>query len=113
MTLFITLGGIAGCSDGSDKPPGSGDDYLPIFQPLTEEPPDVGEPLLPLASYDLTDLGYQKREFFMSGTANAFVNLNEFLSDGFWEAQPAEAAEYKTRVVTLLHSANALILRSR
>ena len=101
FSLLITIGGIAGCSDGSDNPPRSGDDYLPISQPLTEEPPDVGEPLLPLASYDLTELGYQKREFFMSGTANAFINLNEFLSDGFWEAQPAEAADYKTRVVTL------------
>jgi hypothetical protein len=101
ISLLVTIGGNSGCSDVSDSPPRTGDDYLPISQPQTEEPPNVGEPLLPLANYDLAELGYQKHEFFMSGTANAFINVNEFLPDGFWEAKPADTAEYKTRVVTV------------
>jgi hypothetical protein len=99
--LFIVSGGISGCSDGSDNRPASSSDFLPITQPLVEEPPDVGEPFLSLASFDLKEVGYQKREFFLSGTANSFTNVNEFRSDGLWEIEQAEIAEYKTRIVVL------------
>ena len=92
---------VSACSDGSDRRPGAGDNYLPIDQPLIEQPPDVGEPFLQLASYDLAEIGYQKREYFFSGVASAFRNVNELGSDGLWQIDPGETAEYKTRLVVL------------
>ena len=91
---------ISGCSDGIESILAS-DDYLPISNPMVELPPDVGEPFLAVANFDLADFGYIEEEFFVSGTASAFTNLNEFQPDGFWAAQPGEAASYKTRVVVI------------
>jgi hypothetical protein len=91
---------ISGCSDGSDSIPRS-DGYLPISNPMVELPPDEGEPFLGVANFDLADFGYIEEEFFVSGTANAFTNLNEFHPDGFWAAEPGETASYKTRIVVI------------
>lgn len=91
---------ISGCSDSSDSRPVS-DDYLPISNPMVELPPDVGEPFLAVANFDLADFGYIEEEFFVSGTANAFTSLNEFHPDGFWAAEPGETASYKTRIVVI------------
>ncbi|MFC1579102.1 alpha/beta hydrolase domain-containing protein, partial [Pseudomonadota bacterium] len=91
---------ISGCLDGSDSSSVS-DGYLPISNPVVELPPDVGEPFLGVADFDLADFGYIEEEFFVSGTANAFKSLNEFHPDGFWETEPGETASYKTRIVVI------------
>ena len=76
LSLIITPIGITGCSDGNNSNSKSDGNYLPIAQPTTEEPPDVGEPLLQLAEYDLGEIGYKENEYFFSGIASAFTNLN-------------------------------------
>ena len=96
MTAIV----ISGCLDGSNSSHKS-DVYLSISNPTVELPPDVGEPFLDVANFDLADFGYMEEEFFVSGTANAFVSLNEFNSDGFWVAEPGQTAKYKTRIVVI------------
>lgn len=92
---------LSACSDTSDNPPGPVSDYLAISNPTVELPPDIGNPILHVANYELAEVGYEQLEFFLSGTAHAFTNTNELLSDGLWEIQPGETAEYKTRIVVL------------
>ena len=74
-------------------------EYLPIATPTVSLPPDVGTLSLLAQSFDLGDVGYQQREFFIEGTASAFTNTDELGSDGFWALEPAEQATYKTRIV--------------
>ena len=97
---------LAGCSDSSDRRPDDGGEivppepeFLPISQPTVEDPPDEGDLSLLSTTFDFGIVGYQQREFFVSGTATAFTNLNELGEDGLWEAEPASEADYKTRVV--------------
>lgn len=91
----------SGCLDGDNNHNNKGDDYLPISTPAVENPPNAGMPIIELANYDLADVGYEEREFFLSGTAESFVNVNDLQSDGLWEIQANETAEYKTRIVVL------------
>ncbi len=101
VIALLSLSMFTACSDGSDRRSETGDGYIPISQPLLEKPPDVGETFLNIARYDLADLGYTQSEFFISGTASAFTNINELQSDGLWQVQPGETANYKTRIVLL------------
>jgi hypothetical protein len=99
--LLVLIALISACDDDNNDSRDSSSDFLPISSPLIENPPDVGEPFLQLANFELTEVGYQKREFFLSGTASSFTNVNEFRSDGLWEVETVETAEYKTRIVVL------------
>jgi len=68
--------------------------------PTIELPPEnSGEPFASTTFFDLAQLGYMKAEYFISGTANAYINSNEFASNGYWEVEAAESAEYKTRIL--------------
>lgn len=106
LALGLSIVFLTGCSDGSDgvtappePPPPVEPDYLPIAQPEVADPPDEGDLFLLSTTFDLADVGYRQREYFLSGEASAFSNLNELGSDGAWEAEPAGTAEYRTRVV--------------
>tara|TARA_R100000005_G_scaffold5300_1_gene2582 strand:- start:962 stop:2485 length:1524 start_codon:yes stop_codon:yes gene_type:complete len=106
LALGLSIVFLTGCSDGSDgvtappePPPPVEPDYLPIAQPEVADPPDEGDLFLLSTTFDLADVGYRQREYFLSGEATAFSNLNELGSDGAWEAEPAGTAEYRTRVV--------------
>ena len=84
---------LAGCSDSSDRRPDDGGEivppepeFLPISQPTVEDPPDEGDLSLLSTTFDFGIVGYQQREFFVSGTATAVTNLNELGEDGLWEA---------------------------
>ncbi len=99
MTVLI-MGSLLACSDSSDRKAGNeAPEYLPIASPTVSLPPDEGSISLLSQNFDLGDVGYQQSEYFFEGTASAFVNLNEFGSDGFWSAEPAEQATYRTRIV--------------
>jgi hypothetical protein len=88
---------LTSCSDGSDSPIKSGS--LPIAVPTISPPPPEGEPNLLSTSFALQDVGYQQREFFLTGVASAFTNINELNSDGLWRVEPGETADYRTRVL--------------
>ena len=87
------------CSDNDLNGRNPQPDYLPVSQATVELPPDEGSIFLLTTTFDLTDVGYRQSEFFLSGTANAFTNSSELGSDGRWQVEAAETADYKTRVV--------------
>ena len=100
-TLLLTA-----CSDSNDTapappepPPPVEPDFLPIAQPEVSDPPAEGDLFLLSTTFDLADVGYEQREFFLSGEATGFSNLNELGSDGAWEIEPTGSANYRTRVV--------------
>jgi Alpha/beta hydrolase domain len=62
-------------------------------------PTEDGEPSLLSTTFALQDVGYQQQEFFLTGVASAFTNTNELKSSGFWQVEPGETADYRTRVL--------------
>ncbi|GAB3292206.1 alpha/beta hydrolase domain-containing protein [Parahaliea aestuarii] len=97
---------LIACSDSSDRSvsvpppvPEPEPEYLAIPQPAVELPPDEGNIALLATTFDLALVGYEQAEYFISGEASAFSNLNELQSDGLWEAEPGEQASYRTRIV--------------
>ena len=50
-------------------------------------------------SLNLADLGYEQAEYFVSGTAVSYTNVGELGTDGRWEVQEADTADYKTRIL--------------
>ena len=99
--LLSTLFALAGCSDSSDRSSPVEETFLPIADPAIEDPPDAGTFFLQLANFDLGELGYRSREYFISGTATAFTNLDLLRPNGIWTAEPAETAGFKTRIVVV------------
>ncbi|MAT93988.1 MAG: hypothetical protein CME59_15480 [Halioglobus sp.] len=96
LALTFTLL-LAACSDGSDNPPGRA--LLPLPNPQLSLPPDVGSPNLLAQNFDLGEVGYRQLEFFFEGTASSFRNVNVFGVDGSWTAEPAEQAQYRSRII--------------
>ena len=99
--LILLLSLLLACSDGNNSSgvPAQEPQFLPIANPTLENPPNEGDIALLASSFDLADVGYEEAEYFISGTASAFSNLNEFADDGLWEVEAGEQADYKTRIV--------------
>jgi hypothetical protein len=77
----------------------SGCKYLHIDVANISHPPEVGSLNLLAETFDLANVGYENSEYFISGNASAFTNINEFSVKGKWLAEPTEQAQYKTRIV--------------
>ena len=60
-----------------------------------------GKPVLMLAAFDLTSVGYQANEYFLSGTATSYQLPKPATGDGIWNATPAATAPYTTRIVVV------------
>jgi hypothetical protein len=58
-----------------------------------------GEPTLISTGFDLADVGYVAKEFFLEGTATAYNSATPLTSDGKWTVAPVSSAPYKTRMV--------------
>jgi len=65
----------------------------------TVEGPIPGTPFYAGTSFDLGEVGYEQREYFIAGTATAYSATGAFLSDGKWSAAPGATAEFKTRIL--------------
>ncbi|BBZ46334.1 alpha/beta hydrolase domain-containing protein [Mycobacterium parmense] len=65
--------------------------------------PVPGRPLLLLGAFDVGDLGYVAKEFFVSGTASSFAG-DSAPSGGGRRVTPSGTADYVTRVVALTPS---------
>lgn len=97
LITFLIL--VAGCSDGNNSyVPAGEDNTLPIAQATIETPPDNNF-FLQANAFDLADVGYEAEEYFISGTASSFLNTSELGIDGRWDVEPADIADYKTRIV--------------
>jgi hypothetical protein len=72
-----------------------------VPNPLLEGPVTGGSgaPFVQGTLFDLGEVGYQQAEYFVTGTASAFVNLGELGSDGVWSVERGEQAGYRTRIV--------------
>jgi Alpha/beta hydrolase domain len=67
----------------------------PTISPIT---PATGTVLVS-TGFDLSQVGYQQSEFFLSGTASAYTPTGTLGADGRWTVAPSSSAAYKTRIV--------------
>jgi hypothetical protein len=71
-----------------------------VPSPTVEGPiTSPGGAFLPATTLDLATVGYREDEYFMSGTASAYVNIGPLGLDGMWTVTPGDTASYKTRIV--------------
>tara|TARA_R110002072_G_scaffold18083_5_gene68101 strand:- start:3122 stop:4708 length:1587 start_codon:yes stop_codon:yes gene_type:complete len=109
--LLVTLSALlAACSDSNNNQaeistlgvPGGGNASTVVVPAANIEGPIAGVPVLVGTFINLPALGYTtETEFFVSGTANAYTNVNELGPDGKWQVQASEQADYRTRVVVI------------
>ena len=98
--LILTLALLAlltACTDSNNN--NSGPAFLSISTPTVEDPPDEGSFSLLANSFELSEVGYEAQEYFLSGTASSFTNLSELTTDGMWQGEAADEADYITRIV--------------
>jgi hypothetical protein len=99
VILGLVVGGCGGCGGsggtaGGSLPEGRPDD------PMVEGPITVGSPFVAgTTGLLLSQVGYEQVEFFISGTAKTYTNVGELGSDGVWEVEDGNTAEYKTRAL--------------
>jgi hypothetical protein len=53
----------------------------------------------PVTGGRLADPGYAEEEYSYSGTASAYTSVGTWERDGFWQAKPSGAANYKVRML--------------
>ncbi len=58
-----------------------------------------GTPFVASTTFNLADVGYSEAEYFMAGTASAYIPTAPLTTDGQWSVAPASSAAYKTRLV--------------
>ena len=64
-------------------------------------PVSGGRDTITLAStaFDLEDVGYRDAEYFVEGAAASYTSSAPLTSDGAWDVEPGETADFKTRIV--------------
>jgi hypothetical protein len=69
---------------------------------VTVTPEPVGSPTyngtLDGTNFDLSQVGYQSSQYFLSGTANSYVPVSPLTSDGKWNVTTGASAPYTTRI---------------
>ncbi len=69
---------------------------------VTVTPEPVGSPTyngtLLGTNFDLSQVGYESSEYFLSGTANSYVPVNPLTSDGKWTVTTGASSPYTTRI---------------
>jgi hypothetical protein len=72
-----------------------------VSSPTVEGPVSggTGTPFIASTTFDLGELGYSQAEYFVAGTAAAYVNVGPLSADGIWTVTPGETAAYKTRLL--------------
>ncbi len=88
--------------------PGGGNNNTMGVAAASIEGPIAGSPVIVSTFFDLGAQGFMQEEYFIWGTATQYVNANELGSNGRWQVQAAEQADYKTRVIVIrpIDSAN-------
>ncbi len=91
----------------SDPPAEPGHEDALGFDPTvvgnaTVSPPTeagAGEAILLPSSLDLSTVGYEEQEFFVSGTATDYTSSEPLTEDGMWAAEPDQSADFTTRII--------------
>ena len=110
LLLLLLAAVLGGCSNSDDNNnnniatatlgvPGAGNANTVAVPPATLDGPLAGKAVLVSTFFSLASQGYEQAEYLVSGTANAYTNVNEFDSDGQWQVQASDQAHYKTRIV--------------
>ena len=106
LTAMVVLAGA--CSSGGSTssaggtpatttvPHGAGVAAVTVQGPITT---GKGTATLIPDSLDLSAVGYQQHEYFVSGTASSYTSDAPLGSDGQWTVTPASQAPYTTRIV--------------
>jgi len=84
----LSLISLAGCS-GHRKP---------VPNPTVTGPVTGGRGQA-FDTFPVADLGYTEEEYFYSGTASTYTSVGTWERDGFWQAKPLGAANYKVRML--------------
>lgn len=79
-------------------------EFLATPNPTVALPPNVGSTFYQGVGFDLSLLGYEQSEYFFSGTARSFANVGELTPDGAWTVEPADEADYQSRIVVVAPS---------
>jgi len=58
-----------------------------------------GAIVLQSTAFDLSSVGYEQSEYFLSGTADSYTSATALTSGGRWAVTPASTAPYTTRIV--------------
>ncbi len=58
-----------------------------------------GAAFVAATTFDLAQVGYEQAEYFVSGTATAYVSTGPLGTDGRWSVAPGETAAYRTRLI--------------
>lgn len=98
--LFVAALTLVACSDSSDSKP------TPVPVPLVPSA-EVSGPVTngsrgfaaTPAVVDLEAAGYVEEEFFVAGTARAYIADGDWAEDGVWPVLEADSADYKTRIL--------------
>jgi hypothetical protein len=48
-------------------------------------------------TFDLAQVGYERAEYFMSGTASAYTSTTPLGTDGIWSVVPSSSSGLRTR----------------
>lgn len=65
----------------------------------TVEGPIPGNIVVTGTGFDLSTVGYEQAEYFLSGNASSYTSTGPLPADGKWTVSVKDAAPYKTRVV--------------
>jgi hypothetical protein len=74
---------------------------IPVFgdTQVSAPPANSGPPWAPFADPGLTAAGFVEEEFFIEGTATAYVAAAPLGNSGVWQVTPGANAPYKTRLL--------------
>jgi hypothetical protein len=62
---------------------------------------EPGTPFYTFLNFEMAEVGYTELEYYISGTATSYIATDALQSDGRWSIQPADVADYKSRIVVL------------
>jgi hypothetical protein len=86
--LSLAMAAVAYCSVCNAQ-------SLPVVQgPISGKPTMLGS-----TRFDLSTVGYEQSEYFISGTASSYSSATPLSSDGKWAVQVADQAAFETRIL--------------
>ena len=92
--VLLTVAPLLAC--GAPQDGGAGAEAV---VPAVRTAPDSG-PVLAGRAAQMEAAGYVEREFFLEGTAQAYVQQGEWESDGVWDVAAGETAPYRIRILS-------------
>lgn len=95
LLLLAPVGAIA------KSKPATGEDTMNTSSAAARLDKAPGKPALSLGAFELEDQGYLAEEHFLSGDGAAYVLQGTAGQDGRWNARPAGARPFVTRIVVV------------